>query len=85
MKYVLLSFILVGLLIFSGNSSAQKRFADQPKPLPLLKTTLQNAKLKDKSFQQPSGNITLIDALSAALRNNPMLAVYSLEIRAREA
>ncbi|NOY60463.1 MAG: TolC family protein [Calditrichaeota bacterium] len=85
MKYVLLSFILFILLIFPGNSSGQKRLANQPEAPPLLKTTLQDAKVKNKSLQLPSGSVTLIDALTAALRNNPMLAVYSFEIRAREA
>lgn len=85
MKYVLLGFILIGLLLLAGNSSAQKRLAKQPEAPLLLKTAIQNAGFRNESFQQPSGNITLNTALTAALRNNPILAVYSLETRAKEA
>jgi len=85
MKYVLLGFILFKLLIVPGIASGQKKFAHKPEQLPLLKSISQNIKAKNKPFTLPAKSVTLVDALSAALRNNPMLEAYSYEIRVREA
>lgn len=85
MKYVLLGFILFKLLMVPGIASGQKKFAHKPEPLPLLKSISQNIKAKNKPFTLPAKSVTLVDALSAALRNNPMLEAYSYEIRVREA
>jgi len=44
-----------------------------------------NSAPEHTEFVEPTGSVTLRDALVAALTNNPELATYSWEIRAREA
>ncbi len=85
MKFILHALIFSTMLLATGSTLARERKAAQLEARPILKTAALNELEKSKAFEEPRGEITLIDALSAALRNNPLLAVYSYEIRAREA
>lgn len=73
-------------MVVSGCGS-QKIFVERPEPRPLLKPFQAEEVEKRKTLppQNPSGVLTLRDALRLALLRNPELKVYSLEIRAREA
>ena len=84
MKFFLYVFTLF-ILIHSPRLSAEQRKAVRPEASPILKINNPDTPAQKQAFQTPKGEITLIDALSAALRRNPMLAAYSFEIRAREA
>ncbi len=84
MKFFLYVFTLF-ILIHSPRLSAEQRKAVRPEASPILKINNPDTQAQKQAFQTPKGEITLIDALSAALRRNPMLAAYSFEIRAREA
>lgn len=86
MKFMLI--ISIGLLILFTSCTSKRKTAVYPESRPLLKAIqLEESKIVDsaKKIEDPGGIITLEKALNLSLMQNPELAVYSLEIRAREA
>jgi len=68
-------FVLTGFLPFDSNAEGAKTVALTAPDMPI----------KMASTEEPTGDITLMRALIAALLKNPELAAFSQEIRAREA
>ncbi len=67
-----------------SSCAATRTGAQRPTPAPLIKQ-IPAAELSLSVAKQPQGTLTLPQALSLALKRNPQLFVFSLEIRAREA
>ncbi len=78
---------LTGLLLIDGTA----RGAEPAMPKPAERTVRTAEALQEPvtnepaSAEEPTGDITLMQALAAALVRNPELAAFSQEIRAREA
>jgi cobalt-zinc-cadmium efflux system outer membrane protein len=79
---------LTGLLLFDGTAQGtEMAVAKAPdKAIAALHAPKEPALASETvSVEEPAGDITLMQALTAALLQNPELAAFSQEIRAREA
>jgi outer membrane protein, heavy metal efflux system len=78
----------IGMLILLTSCATTRTTAIVPESRPILKQIAQkDAQIDNRSseVEDPKGTLTLKDALRLALLQNPQLAVFALEIRAREA
>ena len=78
-----LLFMLLFLFLFS--CTATKTVAEKPQIAPIIKDFTIPLADTSQTLHEPKGELTLVEALHLALMQNPLLSVYSLEIRAREA
>ncbi|KAA3616768.1 MAG: TolC family protein [Calditrichaeota bacterium] len=85
MKFILITSI--GLLILFSSCTSIRTTAVIPESQPILKSIQAETKtgFPAKEVEDPQGILTLEKAIQLALMQNPRLAVYSLEIRARDA
>ena len=74
--------LITGLLLAAGCAGPQIR-AVRVAPTPIAKSV--NLPPGEQPELSGGGTLTLLDVLQRALRHNPRLAVFSLEMRAREA
>ncbi len=81
MKYTF-SLLLMGLLL---SCSPVVYRAQKPASPPILKEITEAEPVNTGEIRNPQGILTLRDALSLALVQNPKLHVFNLEIRVREA
>ncbi|NOX90034.1 MAG: TolC family protein [Calditrichaeota bacterium] len=87
-KIIRLFVLVTGLMIVLSGCTAGRKTVIYPEPRALGKELADINKQKDLSLikaEPVTGDLTLPKALSLALMRNPELAVFSLEIRAREA
>ncbi len=87
-----LLFGITAIFLFS-NCAGYRTAANYPEPRPLgkdyktyhLASEISKEDTSLLQFEEPKGILTLSQALSLALLNNPELAAFSWEVRAREA
>jgi cobalt-zinc-cadmium efflux system outer membrane protein len=80
---------LAALLVVGCAPGTRSVEAPEPRPLgrdlPSMRASQGDFAPERTAFVQPTGSLTLRDALVAALTNSPELATFSWEIRAKEA
>ncbi len=85
----ILGVVILGIVL-SSSSYAEEPFRAQPRPLGKYIKTYNPINGDDEfviseGYNEPTGSITLRQALSLALIRNPQLKAFSWEVRAREA